>query len=46
MFEVRLVSAENELVLSKLDDPVIVKIPVDTASLEAGQVLQVSRCVT
>jgi hypothetical protein len=46
VFEVRLVTAEDELALSKLDYPVTVNIPVDTISLEAGQVLQVSKCST
>ena len=44
VFEVRLVTSEDQLVLSKLDYSVIFKIPVDTTSLEDGQALQVSKC--
>ena len=46
VFEVRLVTAEDELPLKKLDSPVDVKIPVERASLEDGQKLQVSKCGT
>jgi hypothetical protein len=46
VFEVRLVTAEEELTLSKLDDSVSVKIPVDPTLLEDGQALQVSTCGT
>lgn len=46
MFEVRLVTAEGELALGKLDYPVIFKVPVDTTLLEDGQALQVNKCGT
>ena len=46
VFEVRLVTAEDELAVSNLDYSVIFKIPVDTKSLEDGQALQVSKCGT
>jgi hypothetical protein len=46
VFEVRLVTAEEELTVSKLDHAVIFKIPVDTKLLENGQALQVSKCCT
>jgi hypothetical protein len=46
VFEVRLVTAEEELDVSKLENSVIFKIPVDTKSLEDGQALQVSKCGT
>ena len=46
VFEVRLVTAEDELALSKLDYSIIFKIPVDTKLLEDGQALQVSKCGT
>jgi hypothetical protein len=46
VFEVQLVTAEDELAVSKLDFSVIFKIPVDTKSLEDGQTLQVSKCGT
>jgi hypothetical protein len=42
VFEVRLVTAGEELAVSNLDSSVSVKIPVDTTSLEDGQALQVS----
>jgi len=44
VFEVRLVTAEDELAVGNLDYSVIFKIPVDTTSLEDGQALQVSKC--
>jgi hypothetical protein len=46
VFEVRLVTAEDKLAVSQLDHPVTFKIPVDRTSLEAGQVLQVSKYST
>jgi hypothetical protein len=46
VFEVRLVTAEEELAPDKLDSSVSVKIPVDTTSLKDGQALQVSTCGT
>ena len=45
VFEVRLVTAEGELGLGKLDYSVILKIPVDTKSLEEGEALQVSKYI-
>lgn len=44
VFEVRLVMMEDEQIPSKLEHPVTFKIPVDSAPLQSGQVLQVSNC--